>query len=275
MKPKDLVGIPWMLAFALRADGWYLRSDIIWHKPNPMPESVTDRPTKSHEYIFLLSKSQHYFYDAEAIKEQLAESTLNDNRLKKGDFTTNRPERDFPGNNSQGSGLLFTDINGRNKRSVWTVSSKPFSEAHFATFPEDLISDCIRAGSSEYGCCEKCGSPYERVVSKKLTPTNKASYNSQVDSRDLDSDGQDQGSNRMKDGHKPEHFNKTKTKGWQPTCKCNAAVIKSVVLDPFSGAGTTNIVAEKLNRNHVGIELNPKYIDIYERRRQKTFGLFA
>lgn len=141
-KAKDLIGIPWMVAFALRADGWYLRSDIVWHKPNPMPESVTDRPTKSHEYLFLLAKSSKYLYDADAIAEPIAECTAKD-RVDTGRF---RPERGFPGAASSGSGRLGASET-RNRRSVWTVPTSPFPEAHFATFPPDLIEPCILAGS--------------------------------------------------------------------------------------------------------------------------------
>lgn len=179
LKPKDLVGIPWAVAFALRADGWYLRSDIVWHKPNPMPESVTDRPTKAHEYLFLLSKSPKYLYDADAIKEPMAASM--ERRPWLNEFKDERPEigstartngrrgaiakgnaktfrgggsytgsrsfdnaadaaRESHGNEPNASGM-------RNKRSVWTVATAPFAEAHFATFPPDLIEPCILAGS--------------------------------------------------------------------------------------------------------------------------------
>jgi DNA modification methylase len=142
LKPKDLVGIPWMTAFALRADGWYLRQDIIWNKPNPMPESVTDRCTKAHEYIFLLSKSERYYYDHKAINEPIAEVTRND-RVDTGRF---RPDRGYPGSASAGCGRLG-DSDYRNKRSVWTVTTSPYPEAHFATYPPDLIKPCILAGS--------------------------------------------------------------------------------------------------------------------------------
>ena len=153
LKPKDLVGIPWRIAFALQADGWYLRSDIIWHKPNPMPESVTDRPTKAHEYIFLLSKTERYFYDAEAIKE-------------KGVMTNaGGRQRDTRETHGMGGGngginkakermkkeLAENGFVTRNKRSVWTVATKPFKEAHFAVFPPDLIKPCILAGCPEGG----------------------------------------------------------------------------------------------------------------------------
>ena len=140
MKPKDLIGIPWMLAFALRADGWYLRQDIIWHKPNPMPESVTDRCTKSHEYIFLLSKSQKYYFDSAAIAEP---TTTQDNTNRDRDSTR---LNNTPGRTKMG-GLKTNDYETRNKRSVWTVNTKPYSGAHFAVFPEELIVPCILAGS--------------------------------------------------------------------------------------------------------------------------------
>jgi DNA modification methylase len=139
-KPKDLIGIPWMLAFALRSDGWYLRQDIIWHKPNPMPESVTDRCTKAHEYIFLLSKSQKYFYDNEAIKEP-AHTTDESNRDRDVSRLNNTPGR------TRMAGLKTNHYEMKNKRSVWTVNTKAYNGAHFAVFPEELIEPCIMAGS--------------------------------------------------------------------------------------------------------------------------------
>ena len=152
VKHKDLIGIPWRVAFALQADGWYLRQDIIWHKPNPMPESVTDRCTKAHEYIFLLAKSPRYYYDADAVKEQQTESTVaraaygwngrtddNSNGARTGSTFKRMAESGEKIGTIPADGL-------RNKRSVWTVSTKPYREAHFATFPPDLIQPCIRAG---------------------------------------------------------------------------------------------------------------------------------
>jgi DNA modification methylase len=148
LKPKDLVGIPWRVAFALQADGWYLRADIIWAKPNPMPESVTDRPTKAHEYLFLLAKSERYYYDAEAIKESLAPSTVDDPRQWDPDYQEIRI-RNRGGRTdgfTSGSSLLKASGNRRNRRSVWTIATQPFSEAHFATFPLELVRPCILAG---------------------------------------------------------------------------------------------------------------------------------
>jgi len=152
VKPKDLIGIPWMLAFALRADGWYLRQDIIWAKPNPMPESVTDRCTKSHEYIFLLSKSQKYYFDADAIAEPAAYDGRKDTMMKgsakyENGFVPNQSTQTMA---ARGHERWNKDADGnyvRNKRSVWTVNTKPYSGAHFAVFPEELIVPCILAGS--------------------------------------------------------------------------------------------------------------------------------
>ena len=142
LKPKDLVGVPWRVAFALQADGWYLRSDIIWHKPNPMPESVTDRPTKAHEMLFLLAKSERYHYDAEAIKEPATDTGRANGRDGRVEDLSARP----PNSSPRTLRRLDYSQRGRNKRSVWTIPTEPFPEAHFATFPQALIEPCIKAG---------------------------------------------------------------------------------------------------------------------------------
>lgn len=163
IKPKDLIGIPWMLAFALRADGWYLRQDIIWAKPSVMPESVKDRCTKSHEYIFLLSKSRKYYFDNESIKEP---STTFDTSIRDRDKTkmNNTPGR------SKMRGLTTNDYEMRNKRSVWTVATQPFKGGHFAVFPQRLIVDCIKAGCQENGVVLDpfMGSGTTAIVARKL-----------------------------------------------------------------------------------------------------------
>ena len=145
IKPKDLVGIPWMVAFALRADGWYLRSDIIWHKSNPMPESVTDRPTKAHEYIFLLTKKRKYFYDREAIREPA--KPWNAGRMSAPKMGKHRPIDPY----GQQTKKVYDVIKGANRRTVWTIATQPYPGAHFATFPPDLIKPCILAGCPEGG----------------------------------------------------------------------------------------------------------------------------
>jgi DNA modification methylase len=145
-KPKDLMGIPWMLAFSLRADGWYLRSDIVWYKPNVMPESVTDRCTKSHEYIFLLSKNEKYYYDYESIKEQAVTTPMIRDKYSEG------YQADYvKGNRFSPGARIYGMDNMRNKRDVWIVNTKPHSYAHFAIYPEKLITPCVLAGSREGG----------------------------------------------------------------------------------------------------------------------------
>jgi DNA modification methylase len=152
LKSKDLIGIPWMLAFALRADGWYLRQDIIWHKPNPMPESVRDRCTKAHEYVFLLSKSPSYFYDHEAVKEPVTASTVK--RMSSGSAPamggTKYGEDDREESRTK-SGADYKLTETRNRRSVWTVAPRPFNGAHFAVYPPELIEPCIQAGCPRGG----------------------------------------------------------------------------------------------------------------------------
>lgn len=152
IKPKDLIGIPWMVAFALRADGWYLRSEIIWHKPNPMPESVRDRPTKSHEMIYLLAKSARYYYDADAVKEPSVDSESYTGRRKRNAGQMDGVDaKNYKFHGSVKDGVLRSGqtYEKRNRRDVWTVTTKPHKEAHFATFPPDLITPCILAGSKE------------------------------------------------------------------------------------------------------------------------------
>ena len=195
LKSKDMIGIPWELAFALRADGWWLRQDIIWSKPNPMPESVTDRCTKSHEYIFLLSKSRQYYFDHKIIMEPATYDGRKDTRMKGShkysqEGVTGLPVQTFA---ARGLERWQKDDEGnylRNKRSVWTINTKPFFGVHFAVFPSNLVRPCIQAGSREGG----------------------------------------------------------------------------IVLDPFFGSGTTGEVAIEEGRDYIGIELNPAYVVLAEKR---------
>jgi DNA modification methylase len=224
LKAKDLVGIPWRVAFALQADGWYLRSDIIWHKPNPMPESVRDRPTKGHEYVFLLSKRPRYFYDADAVREARA-----------------------------------------NRRTVWSIPSKPYTGAHFATMPPELARLCILAGTSQGGACSACGAPWVRVVER--TPMEVRPSPRRMDWQT------DQ--TRTQTGGTMTKPPTSETVGWSAGCECGADVAACVVLDPYAGAGTTGLVADKLRRDFIGCELNPEYAALAERRLWGDAPLFA
>jgi len=249
LKPKDLVGIPWRVAFALQADGWYLRSDIIWEKPNALPESVKDRPTKAHEYIFLLSKSPRYYYDADAIREPCVK-TGTPGHLKSGNGNRHKNHAALAGKG--------WDATSRNKRTVWTVSTKPFKGAHFATFPPDLIEPCILAGSPEKAC-PHCGAPWVRETKcgrhRKTTGQQVKIHKTQ-------------GTHGKTSLFNTDYIVERITTGWKPTCQCegNDGSGRGIVLDPFFGSGTTGVVAAKHGRQWIGIELNPEYVEIAKKR---------
>ncbi len=271
LKPKDLVGIPWRLAFALQADGWYLRSDIIWAKPNPMPESVTDRPTKSHEYLFLLSKSEKYFFDADAVREPQCESSFERARYDRSTEKTNkgRPtgkDRDDNGR-ERASGLNALPYtfhpSGRNIRSVWTISTEAYPGSHFATFPRKLVEPCIKAGTSEKGCCPECGKPWERVVESERVATRPARQ-SKINGHSSDEIG----------NRDPRRHVAVKTdRGWNPGCHCRDPIddcllppVSCVVFDPFIGSGTTIVVANALGRHGIGLDLSTEYLKLASQR---------
>jgi site-specific DNA-methyltransferase (adenine-specific) len=246
LKPKDLIGIPWRVAFALQADGWYLRQDIIWHKPNPMPESVRDRCTKAHEYLFLLTKSEKYYFDSDVIAEDVVKGAAG-STFHKGKTATHQLERS--------SEVERVETGKRNKRSVWTIAPKPYKEAHFATFPPDLVEPCIKAGTSEHGCCPHCAAPWVRVVERKAMVIERSERTHEK--------GRTRSSGTM--------VEPATTLGWQPTCKCPPHVPQpSIVMDIFGGAGTTGFVAKNLNRHCVLIELNPEYVKLIEKRLAPT-----
>lgn len=269
LKHKDLIGIPWRVAFALQADGWWLRQDVVWHKPNPMPESVEDRCTRAHEYIFMLTKKPHYYYDHEAVKEQ-----------------------------------SVSGEDKKNKRSVWTVNTKGYKGAHFAVYPEDLVRPCILAGTSEGGCCSECGAPFERQTvdpTEGLKPVesierkgillttedsalvlwleeNGGDYRISVAGEKHSENWEDvpisngrRGELKRK-GYTLLHWGvKTQSVGWQPTCTCSLkkegiGSKPCTVLDPFNGSATTGVVALKEGRHYIGLELNPEYVKISHNR---------
>lgn len=255
-KAKDLIPIPWMVAMALQSQGWYLRSDIIWHKPNPMPESVRDRPTKSHEYIFLLTKAERYWYDAEAIKEESVDIESYEGRRPRNagqmDSVDSKNYK-FHGSVDDNGHLKYGQTYmTRNKRSVWTVATQGYSGAHFATFPPKLIEPCILAGCPGR-CCPICGRGYERVVERTPMVIDRSERTHEL--------GRTRSSGTMV--APPQ----THTLGFQPACNCGAADgVAGTVLDPFAGSGTTGEVALKLNRKAILIELNTDYCGLIRER---------
>lgn len=272
LKPKDLLGMPWMLAFALRDDGWWLRSEIIWAKTNPMPESVTDRPTKAHEQIFLLSKSAKYFYDQEAVREKF-QTDPKENYPERARIT-GRGKQDYPGQNQDKSGGYPPSGNGRNLRSVWTFATQPFPEAHFATFPEELAKRCILAGTSARGCCPKCGGPWIREIKKESIPIEMLTKTSNPCDEFVNSarkNGVRYGSGQKADNWRKEH--PSTTLGFRPSCSCALDPIPCAVLDPFAGSGTTGAVALKLGRKAVLIELKEEYCQMIKKRCKVNMGL--
>lgn len=246
LKPKDLMMVPARLALALQADGWWLRSDCIWHKPNPMPESVTDRPTNAHEHIFLLTKSARYWYDSDAVREQPA-----DYERKGGTAAWTAGSGHTNGIGS--STFHQMNPNGANLRNVWSIATVGFPGAHFATFPPEIPRRCIKAGTSERGACAACGAPWSRVVERTAMEIRRSDW------------GEGAGTRTAASGTmtKPPT---SQTLGWQPGCTCDADVIPCTVMDPFFGSGTTGLVADQLGRDCIGIELNPTYADIAEKR---------
>lgn len=253
IKPKDLIGIPWRVAFALQADRWYLRSDIIWSKPNPMPESVQDRPTKSHEYVFLLAKSPQYFYDADAIREEVKpESPQRAKYPFKPEVSGSRYWHQEDSLFHPPSSVRMNPA-GRNKRSVWTIPTQPYAGAHFAVFPEALVEPMVKAGTSEKGCCVKCGAPWEKIVKidqiRHRKPWKDTKHPNGRNTEQLASWAAQYGSTTKV----------TTPIGWEPTCNCNTDTKPCIVLDPFVGSGTTCLVAAKLNRDWIGIDVSEKY----------------
>lgn len=250
-KPKDLMMVPHRVAIALQDDGWYVRSDIVWHKPNPMPESVQDRPTKSHEYIFLLAKQKKYFYDADAVREpqkELGRVQHHGGGIRK-DAGRHEDRRDH---NNRAS--LYNPL-GRNKHSVWTITTKPYPGAHFATFPPEIPETCIKAGTSEKGVCPVCGAQWVRETDVNYTLMQKTN-----NPRNVSADGKT-GYSEM-----PRMDKHIKTIGWKPTCNHNEKPVPALVLDPFCGSGTTVAVANALGRKGIGIDLSWDYLQLAKER---------
>lgn len=243
---KNLLGMPWRVALALQADGWYLRRDVIWNKSSCMVESVRDRPAGAHEYLFLMSKKPRYYYDAEAIKEAMAPASITRYLYGHGGEKTKRAGEKVSRvrGNRETSGK-------RNKRSVWTIPTQGYPGAHYATYPEKLVEPCILAGTSAYGACAACGVPWKRVVERERKPTRSGT--------NTKTDGLDTGITGNRDPQR--HCITTKTIGWEPTCNCGTSEVRPcMVLDPFVGSGTTCCVALAHGRHSIGIDLSVPYL---------------
>jgi DNA modification methylase len=253
LKEKDLCGIPWRVALALQADGWWLRDIICWSKKSPMPESVSDRCTKAWEPIFMLTKSARYFCDMEAVKEDAQYGYSTEigakiwNRSGIPSEVLNRPD---------GSTTIPGSGGSRNLRNVWHLGPSPFPDAHFATFPPEIPRRCILMGTSEKGCCYTCGAPWVRVTDRKKLRRERPN---ELTKRT----GEDGTGNHCANTVAGVSV---ATKGWEPSCRCVGEIVPCTVLDPFSGSGTTGMVATELGRRYVGIELNPKYAEMSRKR---------
>jgi DNA modification methylase len=262
LKAKDLIGIPWMAAFALRDDGWYLRQDIVWAKPNAMPESVEDRPTRSHEFIFMLTKQPRYFFDHTAIKEPVGEAMQAAAKRAPTDpdktyqhDADSRMGKTSPNRVWSDPAAVARIMQGRNKRDVWTVPTAPYPGAHYAVFPPALVEPMVLSSSSEKGSCVECGAPYKRVLDVESYPA----------------EGRDQRPNLVPgqgSGQQSGNYWTPPTiteVGWAPTCTHeaipNERLDPCVVFDPFGGSGTVAMVAQKWGRRAVLVDLNPDYID--------------
>lgn len=260
-KEKDLVGIPWKVAFELQRRGWYLREDCIWAKKNPMPEPVRDRPTRSHEYVFLFSKSRRYFYDAEVVREPLRESSL---RRLRHHLPDPRDNPRYHSKHPRGDYRRFpmlgnTDPTGRNLRSVWQIATQPYPGAHFATFPEALPEVCIRAGTSAKGACAACGVPW---VDKVRAEGGGIGHDWHPNRSLPLGRGQGIAAPGIHDG-----TYRRIDMGFRKECSCETRrLVPCVALDPFMGSGTVLAVARRLRRRSVGIDLNPRYAILAQER---------
>ena len=345
LKPKDLMMMPARVAWALQADGWWLRSEIIWHKSNPMPESTRDRPASAHEKVFLLSKSgdtlfwthsrkhgvrtkpepdyywrnrkthvetdvappnwrelvdeddkriwarinrwcgHDYFYDSEAVRVPMADSSISrlaqdidgqvgskrahEGRKSNGNMKAvggkqRGHERRHDGFNDRWDAMTKDEqqSGGANLRNVWKIATHSFSEAHFATFPPALVEPCIRAGTSAKGVCGQCGAPWVRVVEKKFKPQCEGDSRAHISGPEM--------------GHgwegTPRGTTETSTTGWSPSCDHDAAPVPATCLDPFAGAGTVGLVADRFHRDAILIEISPDYAKMAQRRIEADAG---
>jgi len=269
LEEKNIIAVPWRVGLALQDDGWYLRRPIIWWKPNVMPESVTDRPSGDYEYILLLTKSKRCYYDQYAVKEAASDPE--------------RQRSDVMGGKNghlvrHSIGGTMTGSVTRNLRSVWRINTEGYPGAHFAIMPRLLAERCILAGTSAAGACLTCGRPLDRVIQKTRVPTRPGrrgkvadlkSANGAPHSGIVEPNSPYLHHNGDICGNRDplRHVTEVMTIGWERRCDCGPSdPVPCVVLDPFAGTGTTGVVCEATGRRFIGIELNPKYVAMAERR---------
>lgn len=254
LKPKDLIGLPWMVAFALRADGWYLRSAITWCKKAPMPESIEDRPTSATEMIFLLTKSERYFYDNHGFRE----ASVSDHSSGNG---YSRPEQISRG--GRGQETPWQPQATRNMRNFWLLGPEPYLEAHFAVFPSEIPRRAILLGTSERGCCPACGAGWVRQTERAVSPRGPEYEGKHADTEKNTAGRRVLGAVAAGRAAGLPHDNPIApvvTTGWTPSCTCGQETTRpALVLDLFAGSGTVGAVCHRLGRRFVGLELNPAY----------------
>ena len=259
-RAKNLLMLPSRIALALQDDGWILRSAIVWHKLNPMPESVSDRPTNGYEMIYLLTKQQRYYYDIEAIRQPLtggAHAGRKDGQFRPGKAHDENDNRPGTWNHT------YTPSSAR-ARNVWTFATQGRGDAHFATFPDELPRRCILSGTSEKGACSECGKQWERMTSASYRKHRPSAGD---DPRSRSEDKQAAGSLSGHHGWRGNNLLRdVTTEGWQASCSCGAPIVPATVLDPFVGSGTSLAVAQSLGRHGVGIDLNAEYLEIAKQR---------
>jgi DNA modification methylase len=263
IKPKDLMGLPWRVAIALQSAGWHLRSEIIWSKRNPMPSSAADRPASSHEHVFLLTREPTYYFDGYAVREPRTTSGPRAGHFASGRLWDAAPKEHRAGE-LVGAESPNMETTTRNLRDVWTVTTDGFPDAHFATFPPAIVVPCIKAGTSEKGACVECGSPWRREVEASGGSVGRGWH----DHRD----------DKMRGQRKPPTPGYTRhDRGFSPSCDCGGGrgVVPAVVLDPFGGAGTVAMVADRLGRDAILCEINPEYAEMARRRIVADAPLFA
>ncbi len=258
---KSLVMIPHRVALALQADGWIVRMDCVWHKPSPMPEPVTDRPTKAHEYMFLISKLPDYFYDAFAVREPNAEGAI-ERFGKNPAHSQNRKYEGMAGKTVAGMETPVWRGDGRNRRSVWTIPAGKFPDAHYATFPPELVRPCILAGTSAAGECSQCGKAWIRLVERERGYSHDVPKLSELAKTGVSTNGTKGSTLSISGGSKgwAEIGSKVVATGWAPQCRCGAPTRPQVVCDPFGGSGTTASVAHELGRDWLLTDIDERAI---------------